>query len=48
MAYDRNTHFLAEGIIEKFPGKVFPLGVLTAMTNNSFLCLLVPEEYKDI
>ena len=36
--------FLAEGIIEKFPGNVLPEGVLTAMTNNSFLCLLVPQE----
>jgi hypothetical protein len=35
-----------EGIIAKFPGNVCPAGVLTAMTNNSFLCLLVPEEPK--
>ena len=39
-----NTHFFDEGMIEKLPGKDFPQGVLTAMTNNSFLCLLVPEE----
>jgi hypothetical protein len=38
--------FLAEGIIEKFPGNVLPEGVLTAMTNNSLRCLLVPEEKK--
>jgi hypothetical protein len=31
-------------MIEKLPGKDFPQGVLIAMTNNSFLCLLVPEE----
>ncbi len=43
-----NTHFLAEGIIEKLPGKVLPQGVLTAMTNNSFLCLLVPADWDDI
>ena len=43
-----NTHFLAEGIIEKLPGKVLPQGVLTAITNNSFLCLLVPADWDDI
>jgi hypothetical protein len=37
---------LAEGIIAKFPRSVCPAGVLTAMTNNTFLCLLVPEEPK--
>jgi len=41
-------HFFTEGIIEKFPGKVFPQGVLTAITNNSFLCLLVPADWDDI
>jgi hypothetical protein len=41
-----NTHFFEDGIIEKLPGKVLPQGVCTAMTNNSFLCLLVPVEEK--
>jgi hypothetical protein len=38
------TYFFDEGMIEKWLGKVFPQGVLTAMTNNYCLCLLVPEE----
>ncbi len=41
-----NTHFFKDGIIEKLPGKDLPQGVCTAMTNNSFLCLLVPVEEK--
>ncbi len=43
-----NTHFFEDGIIQKFPGKVLPQGVRTAMTNNSFLCLLVPVEENSI
>ena len=42
------THFFAEGIIKKLPGKVLPQGVLTAITNNSFLCLLVPADWDDV
>jgi len=42
------THFLAEGIIEKLPGKVLSQGVLTDITNNSFLCLLVPADWDNI
>ncbi len=41
-----NTQFFEDGIIEKLPGKVLPQGVRTTMTNNSLLCLLVPDEEK--
>jgi hypothetical protein len=41
-----NTHFFEDGIIEKLSGKVLPQAIRTAMTNNSFLCLLVPVEEK--
>jgi hypothetical protein len=41
-----NTHFFKDGIIERLPGKVSPQGVRTAMTNNSFFCLLVLVEEK--
>jgi hypothetical protein len=43
-----NTHFFEDGIIVKLPGKVLPQGVRTAMTNNSFFCLLVPVEGQSI
>jgi hypothetical protein len=36
-------HFFEDGIIEKLSGKVLPQGILMAMTNNAFLCLLVPD-----
>jgi hypothetical protein len=40
------TYFFEDGIIEKLSGKVLPQGVLMAMTNNPFLCLLVPDADK--
>ncbi len=43
-----NTHFFEDGIIVKLLGKVLPQGVHTAMTNNSFFCLLVPVEGQSI
>jgi hypothetical protein len=43
-----NTHFFEDGIIVKLPEKVLPKGVRTAMTNNSFFCLLVPVEGQSI
>ncbi len=43
-----NIHFFEDGIIVKLPGKVLPQGVCTAMTNNSFFCLLVPVEEQSI
>ncbi len=40
--------FFEDGIIVKLPGNVLPQGVRTAMTNNSFFCLLVPVEGQSI
>jgi len=38
-----NTHFCSDGTIVRFPGRVVPVAVLTAMTNNCLFWRLVPE-----